>query len=1031
MRYKQIKTLTEQTLFEVNMSPGNLRKLASQINARAGMEFEMIVPNVKIDGQEDFESEPDYGDDPRTRSISDIREFFHDGDHNGRREVDELVGELEQEFFEWRQEKLDEEWASDGREFFIHWVRENVSDDEWLTGAEDEDEDTAFTDYVNNELADQGRNYSQAREEFDNDHENDWDSGDWLSAVDYDYMTDISRNFDINWPYYTEYQGDDDNMDVENVADDFGSAIGRPVNHSTDYHGARREEGTYVVEPDGSLHGDDSSDGGLEFVSPPLPIAELLSDLQKVKKWAKRRGCYTGSDYGTGLHINVSVDGWKGLENLDYVKLALLLGDDYVLQQFERQSNNYCKSALELVKTAVKKDPDKAKEMLDKMKEHMNVAASKLIHSGITNKFTSINTKDGYVEFRSPGGDWLNDKFDLIEPTLLRFVVALDAAVKPDLYKQEYLKKLYKLISPSGDKSTIEYFAKYVAGEIPKAALRSFVKQAQLQRKVERDPTGGQKYWWNVKLDGQRVEVVATSKKEAFDAALDTNPEWMRYNINQAEITPLRPYDETSGQSQVRVIPRTLDGHPSNPNGNHVIVPSAGSDEVAYRFQAANGEEALDVVRQWRREHPSDNPLRPWVTRVDPDQRLGQPAGTQQPAPQGITVAGRPNNPEGDWYLKNGDTDEIFYRFNAADYADAYNVLQQWKQENPDSTINAMYGRGRAEPAPQGGGTYRITTTGGGLIAGDEYGDDQTALQRAQYWAQRRNVDVVVRNPQGQEVGRVSASGDITPTAQQPAQQNQGNWGIWINANDRFANQPGTYARGETPPLYRFPSREAAEQWIEQQRADRPNMRTDIEVREIEPAQQSGVNNFTPRGPGPWELYNTQTGSVFRRLEHTNRNGAETEAETYYNLYSSTLGDRTNYSVRTQQGAAQQTHDAHQAANMQEWTILNGQGAVMGRVQAATQGEANQRAAGFLGMHHPNMIGQEVEVVPSATHNANQPSQAAPQQRFEIYKRSTGQSAVALSSTDQPSAWAEAREMFATRYAAYDPSEYSVRAVNT
>jgi hypothetical protein len=68
-----------------------------------------------------------------------------------------------------------------------------------------------------------------------------------------------------------------------------------------------------------------------------------------------------------------------------------------------------------------------------------------------------------------------------IKNTMLRFGVALDAAADKNKYRQEYLKKLYKLLAPSGKKSTIEYFAQYVAGELPKAALRSFIKQAQLE----------------------------------------------------------------------------------------------------------------------------------------------------------------------------------------------------------------------------------------------------------------------------------------------------------------------------------------------------------------------------------------------------------------------------------------------------------------------------------------------------------------------------------------------------------------------
>jgi hypothetical protein len=122
---------------------------------------------------------------------------------------------------------------------------------------------------------------------------------------------------------------------IEDTADSFQTAIGRDVQASSSYHSGRVERPStkslhYIVEPDSSLDPDDSDAQGLEFVSPPLPIEELLSDLNKVKAWADKTGCYTNDS--TGLHINVSVPGWSGdLNQLDYVKLALLLGDEFVL----------------------------------------------------------------------------------------------------------------------------------------------------------------------------------------------------------------------------------------------------------------------------------------------------------------------------------------------------------------------------------------------------------------------------------------------------------------------------------------------------------------------------------------------------------------------------------------------------------------------------------------------------------------------------------------------------------------------------
>jgi hypothetical protein len=181
------------------------------------------------------------------------------------------------------------------------------------------------------------------------------------------------------------------------------------------------------------------------------------------------------------------------------------------------------------------------------MKGHLNDLASRALEYTSTHKYTSANIKDGYVEFRSPGGDWLNDLGDnknKIENTMLRFVVALDAATDQEKYRQEYLKKLYKMLAPAGETSTIEYFSKYVAGELPKAALRSFIRQAQLERKVKADSNSGEKYWWRVTRPGYNssVEVVATSKEEAIQKGKAEYTDWAALTNIQAR--PIRPYQE-------------------------------------------------------------------------------------------------------------------------------------------------------------------------------------------------------------------------------------------------------------------------------------------------------------------------------------------------------------------------------------------------------------------------------------------------------------------------------------------------------
>jgi len=307
-----------------------------------------------------------------------------------------------------------------------------------------------------------------------------------------------------------------------------------------------------------------------------MPIDEMISDLNKVKAWADKTGCYTNDS--TGLHINISVPNYS-IDKLDYVKLAILMGDEYILDLFGRSGNNYAKSAMGKIQTALKAKPEAAAQIMDLMKQGLDGAATKAIHTGITDKFTSINTKTGYIEFRSPGGDWLDSNFAKIENTLLRFTVALSAAIDPEAYRKEYLTKLYKLLSKGLDKNEvdiIQLFSNYSAGELDKAALIRQVRQKQLARGVDKGKITG-KMWWRVDKEGRgatngaSVEVVASSKQEALTKAAQ---EW---GINKSDLIlrgadayPRRPYEAPSAQGNWGIwldgaqrftrIPRSEDG---------------------------------------------------------------------------------------------------------------------------------------------------------------------------------------------------------------------------------------------------------------------------------------------------------------------------------------------------------------------------------------------------------------------------------------------------------------------------------------
>jgi hypothetical protein len=348
---------------------------------------------------------------------------------------------------------------------------------------------------------------------------------------------------------------------------------------------------------------------------------------------------------------------------LDYVKLALLLGDEFVLDSFGRSGNTYAKSAMGKIRDTVRKSPDRAKELMDRMKSGMDQLASKVVHSRSTEKYTSINVKDGYIEFRSPGGDWLNDNFAEIDNTLRRFTVALSAAVDPEAYRQEYLKKLYKLLDVSGEKDPLSYFAKYAAGELPRAALKSFVRQAQAERKVK-----------SGKADAEEYDKLAAIHQELG----------------------LEPPQRATSASTTVSHPEGR-GRPHDPTGRYAIV--ARSDQAAYgrtggpapnyqfRFNMQNLEDqghGRYVLQAWAARNsvnPADYIVVDTTQYADANQIPTididlEPAPAPQPAGGEFT---------GNWLIRAEDG-TVLHRFGGIgnSQADANRTAQTWAQRNPD-----------------------------------------------------------------------------------------------------------------------------------------------------------------------------------------------------------------------------------------------------------------------------------------------------------------------------------------------------------
>jgi len=516
-----------KVLDEVKMSPTALMQWANSDAAqgiRAGFEAELIFRDTTNDDDDDTEMEPDYDYDERARSVSQVIDFFNGGDFGGLsdRQESRLQDGLDEQYMEWMDERMRDAFDEEAEDLIRKvlfdegdWDEDNeiqkqlalldLTDDEIndivnagerapkFTSSKEQttyaeanplyqkyldaqtEAEGLLDDLVADEVRKKGANWDAALDDFRENFYVDDDS-DFFSDVGLSYMSDIASEYSLDWPYLTGGGGgnNDGSREWDNIGDSLQDAIDMPVRVSQGYHSMPRKEGQWIVEPDSSLSPDDREDFGLEIVSPPLPLLTALEKLQEVTDWANNPSegnAYTNSS--TGLHMGVSVP-YKG-GDVDYLKLILFLGDEYVLQSFGREANTYTKSAMKAFRENIRSGRADPAGAMALMKSNLIEFAYREIQKGVgTGKYTSAHIQNGYIEFRSAGGDWLAEESadpQKLSSTMLRYARAMQIAANPSEERREYAKKLYKLVAPEGD-NDLALFSQFSAGELDKEQLK-------------------------------------------------------------------------------------------------------------------------------------------------------------------------------------------------------------------------------------------------------------------------------------------------------------------------------------------------------------------------------------------------------------------------------------------------------------------------------------------------------------------------------------------------------------------------------
>ena len=641
MRYKEL--LSEQQLDELRMSPGSLRAFAGSSEAegiRAGFEAELVFTGLGGEADYDEDPEPDYDADERANSIDDVINFFSNDEYGYAtygRDLDNLQDGLDEKYMEWHDDQMYSAFRDEAEDLVRkQWLEERPMTERVhdylvegmdLTDAEADriqavgDEAPKFEtsseaaaymkqnpDYaryveavegaeeileedVEQSIKEQDGYYDQALDGFRDDFYVDDDSS-FFSDVGLRWMSDIASEFQLMWPVITytgqSNEGGFSEDNARELAKSLSEELGVKTKVSGGYHTATRDDETWIFEPDMSLDADDSDNMPVEIVSPPMPLEECLRQMENFFEWAESNGAYSNSS--TGFHMGVSLPVTGG--QVDYVKLALFLGDEYVLKEFGRSGNHFCEAAIKKIRGRVKNNKEAIGGAMELMKHNLLELAQKAleINNHGFGKYTSINPQGGndstkphlergakYIEFRSAGGSNYFEDIDKLKNTLMRYAKAMTVAANPAAERKEYYKKLYKLISPPEGDPALNLFAQFAAGEISSTEL----KKSWAEKQLEAEPKGE---WVLYDSYGKRVQgqtYNGYTKSEAWERAkqkispgssmegfqreyklLPSNSEtgdWEVYNVNTGETLEILRGYETRGAAADSVYDKYAD----------------------------------------------------------------------------------------------------------------------------------------------------------------------------------------------------------------------------------------------------------------------------------------------------------------------------------------------------------------------------------------------------------------------------------------------------------------------------------------
>jgi len=225
-------------------------------------------------------------------------------------------------------------------------------------------------------------------------------------------------------------------MEYQNIIDGFDSRFAMVLYPLSDYHGEEKDLDSWYIEPDASL-----GEYGAEVSSAVYPLREALVYMEQFFDFMQDEELTT--DESTGLHVSLSYTD-NDEADIDWVKLALLMGEEHTLRKFDRMGNEYTASQLKRIEKHAKEQDISKLRKWSGFKELASVAVSSMQDRSSTINFSEFGST-GRIEIRIMGNAGYETRFEEIRFHILRFVMMMKIATDESLFKREYMKKFAAL----------------------------------------------------------------------------------------------------------------------------------------------------------------------------------------------------------------------------------------------------------------------------------------------------------------------------------------------------------------------------------------------------------------------------------------------------------------------------------------------------------------------------------------------------------------------------------------------------------